>query len=274
MNEYTILKKCVEIIKSRTDLVPDIALTLGSGLGYFSENVKVLCEISYSEFPDFPKSTVSGHAGKFVFGYLGSVPVALMNGRVHYYEGYDSVEAVRPVRTLALLGAKKFVLTNAAGGVNLTFKPGTLMLIKDHISSFVPSPLRGRNIDELGVRFPDMSSVYDPDLSTCVTSAAEELGIPLREGVYLQFPGPQYETPAEISMASALGADAVGMSTAIEATSLNHMGVKVCGISCITNLAAGIAKHKLTHEEVKETSERVSEQFSKLLLESVKRMQD
>ncbi len=266
---YEKLINCEKEIRKITDFVPEIAIVLGSGLGGFSECVKVVTTVDYKDIKDFPISTVSGHAGRFIFGYIDNVPVVVMQGRVHYYEGYDITDVVLPIRLMCLLGAKKLILTNAAGGINRDFKPGTLMAITDHISCFVPSPLIGENIDELGVRFPDMSSVYNKELLEILKNTAKELNIPIEEGVYIQLTGPSYETPAEIRAASVLGADAVGMSTACEAIAANHMGAKICAVSCISNMAAGLSKKPLTHAEVKETADMVSEQFKKLIYNTV-----
>ncbi|MBR6682512.1 MAG: purine-nucleoside phosphorylase, partial [Clostridia bacterium] len=260
---------CEKQIREKTDFVPEIALVLGSGLGGFSECVKVVATVDYKDIDGFPVSTVSGHEGRFIFGYIENVPVVVMQGRVHYYEGYNITDVVLPVRLMCRLGAKKLILTNAAGGINTSFKPGTLMAITDHISFSVPSPLIGANIDELGVRFPDMSEVYSKELIIILENTADQLDIPLRKGVYIQLTGPAYETPAEIKAASVMGADAVGMSTACEAVAANHMGVKICAVSCISNMAAGLSKKPLTHEEVKETADMVSEQFKKLIYNTI-----
>ena len=222
---YEKLQKCVTVIRGKTDFVPEVALILGSGLGEYAKNMDVKAEIPYSEIEGFPVSTVAGHDGRFLFGYVGKVPMVIMKGRVHYYEGYDMEEVVMPIRIMGLLGAKKVILTNAAGGVNLDFQPGDLMMITDHISTFVPSPLRGENIDELGTRFPDMSHVYAPELCEVVRKAAAKLNIPLREGIYIQCSGPNYETPAEIRAFRGMGVYAVGMSTVCEAMAANHMGM-------------------------------------------------
>ena len=226
--------------------------------------------LDYHDIEGFPVSTVPGHKGRFIFGYVGDVPVVCMQGRVHYYEGYDMADVVLPTRLMKLMGAEVLFLTNASGGIGQGFAAGDFMLIEDQISSFVPSPLRGANIEELGVRFPDMSHIYDEDLQTVVRKTALNNNIPLKDGVYLQFSGPQYESPAEITMARTLGADAVGMSTACEAIAANHMGMKIVGISCISNLASGISPNPLTHEEIQETADRVAPMFKKLVTESIK----
>ena len=270
MNQvYKKLLNCYNQVKNRTSFVPKIALVLGSGLGAFGDRIDVKEIIEYSSIEGFPVSTVSGHNGRFLFGYVENIPVVVMQGRIHYYEGYCMTDVVLPIRLMCMLGAEKIILTNAAGGINKTFVPGTLMALTDHITSFVPSPLIGQNIDELGVRFPDMSCVYDKKLREILNQTANKLDIPLREGVYIQFTGPAYETPAEINMARTLGADAVGMSTAVEAMVARHMGVEVCAVSCISNMAAGLNTKPLTHEEVKETADMVSEQFQKLIYNTI-----
>lgn len=267
---YEKLEKCLESVRRKTDFVPEIALILGSGLGEYGDKIKVVETIDYHDIEGFPVSTVSGHKGRFIFGYVGDVPVVCMQGRVHYYEGYDMADVVLPTRLMKLMGAEVLFLTNASGGIGQGFAAGDFMLIEDQISSFVPSPLRGANIEELGVRFPDMSHIYDEDLQTVVRKTALNNNIPLKDGVYLQFSGPQYESPAEITMARTLGADAVGMSTACEAIAANHMGMKIVGISCISNLASGISPNPLTHEEIQETADRVAPMFKKLVTESIK----
>ncbi len=266
---YEKLLKCLESVRKITDFEPEIAIILGSGFGDFAQDFEVVQRISYKEIEGFPVSTVKGHAGEFIFGYMEEVPVVLMNGRVHFYEGYDMTDVVLPTRLMKMLGAKILFLTNASGGIRADFSAGDLMMITGQISCFVPSPLIGPNIEELGVRFPDMSHVYDEDLQQVLRKSAANVGVELKEGVYIQLKGPNYETPEEIQMCKVLGADAVGMSTACEAIAANHMGMKICGISCISNLAAGIAKHPLTHEEIKETADRVAPQIKKIIRESI-----
>lgn len=266
---YTLLEKWVRAVREVTDFIPEIGIVLGSGLGDFARLVDRKAEVSYDSLPGFPVSTVAGHAGKLIFGYVRSVPVVVMQGRVHYYEGYSMEQVVAPIRLMGLLGAKKLLLTNAAGGVNTSFTPGDLMLITDHISAFVPSPLRGENPQELGPRFPDMSRVYDKEMGRAVLEAGEKLGESLQQGVYLQWQGPNYETPAEIRMFRTLGADAVGMSTVCEAIAARHMGLRVCAVSCITNMACGILPQPLSHEEVQQTANRVKDKFQALVLESL-----
>lgn len=266
------LESCIEFVRSRVDFQPEIALVLGSGLGAFAEQLTDTQMLRYSDIPGFPVSTVAGHAGQFVFGTLNGAKVAVMQGRVHMYEGYTAQEAVLPIRLLHALGAKILFLTNAAGGIQAGMKAGEFMLITDQISSFVPSPLRGENIDSLGVRFPDMSEIYSKRLQKIIRKVAVNADIPLKEGVYLQTAGPAYESPAEIRMFRLLGADAVGMSTAIEAIAARHMGMEICGVSCISNLAAGISPHPLTHEEVKEAGDKAAPQFAELVRQSVAAM--
>ncbi|NMP38178.1 MAG: purine-nucleoside phosphorylase [Clostridiales bacterium] len=266
------IEKCVSDVRKKTDFVPELALVLGSGLGDFAESAEAVAVVNYSEIDGFPVSTVPGHKGRFFFGYVEGVKCVIMQGRVHYYEGYTMEEVVLPVRLMNALGAETLFLTNAAGGISPTFSAGDFMLINGHISSFVPSPLIGKNIDRLGVRFPDMSEVYDKNLREIIKQSASEQNIALKEGVYVQLTGPNFETPQEIKMLSMLGADAVGMSTVCEAVAAKHAGMSVCGISCISNLAAGISKTPLSHAEVSETADRVAPDFKRLISASVKKM--
>ncbi len=275
MNEaYEKLQTCYESIRDKVPFSPKVALILGSGLGALAEEINVTAFLDYKEIEGFPHSTVSGHKGRFVFGHIGPVPVVIMQGRVHYYEGYSMTDVVLPTRLMRKMGAEILFVTNAAGGVNFDFKAGDFMLIRDQIASFVPSPLIGENIEELGVRFPDMSEIYDKDLAQLLLDTAKQEEIPLKEGVYLQFKGPQYESPAEIRMSRTLGADAVGMSTACETIAANHMGMKICGISCISNLASGMSENPLTHKEVQETADRVAPLFKRLIKKSIEKMGD
>ena len=266
------LESCLAAVRRKTDFEPQVALVLGSGLGDYGKEVEVETVIPYSEIEGFPVSTAPGHAGRFLLGRVAGVKVAVMQGRVHYYEGYPMEDVVLPARLLGLMGAKALFLTNAAGGVNYTMNPGDLMLLRDQITCFVPSPLIGPNEDKLGVRFPDMSRVYDEELAGIIRTAAAGCGIPLKEGVYCQLTGPQFESPAEIRMLRMLGADAVGMSTAVEAVAARHMGMRVAGVSCISNLACGMTSAPLTSEEVNETAARVADQFTRLVTESIRAM--
>ena len=253
-------------IRARRDAAPRVGLVLGSGLGSFAERLKNRIAIPYEEIPHFPvPSGVVGHAGELVLGDVGSTPVVVLSGRVHFYEGRPMTDVVYPARVLARLGVGAVVLTNAAGGVRRTFRPGDLMLISDHINAFGTNPLIGPNEEALGARFPDMSAVYDKKLRGLAKSTARQLKVPLREGVYLGNSGPSYETPAEIRAYRTLGADAVGMSTIPEAIALRHAGVRVLGISTITNMAAGILPQPLVHAEVLAVTKRVGQRFVALL---------
>ena len=247
--EYEMLKRCCEYCRTKTDFIPRIGLVLGSGLGDFAKCVQVECEIPYKDIPGFPVSTVAGHDGRYIFGWIEDVPVVLMKGRVHYYEGYSMEEVVGATRLLPF-GVEILFLTNAAGGINLEFSAGDFMLITDQISQFIPSPLRGTNLEEMGARFPDMSEIYNKELCDIIRQTAKAEQINLKEGVYIHFPGPNFESPAEVRMAGILGADAVGMSTACEGIAARHMGMKTCGISCVVNMGCGIQKTPLNHEEV------------------------
>lgn len=267
---YEKLMKCFECVQQKITFKPEIALILGSGLGDYADTMEVVETLDYHDIEGFPVSTVPGHKGRFVFGYAGGVPIVAMQGRVHFYEGYKPQDVVLPIRLMKLMGAKVLFLTNAAGGINRSFNAGDFMLITDQISMSVPSPLIGENIDELGVRFPDMSEVYSRRLRKIIENSAVTAGVPLRRGVYIQTTGPQYETPAEIRAYERLGSDAVGMSTAIEAIAARHAGMEICGISCISNLAAGISVNPLTHAEVQETADRVAPLFKKLVTQAIK----
>ena len=266
---YERVVKCLECVRRKTDFRPKLALVLGSGLGEFGKEIRVESTLDYHEIDGFPVSTVEGHKGQFIFGYVGDVPVVCMQGRVHYYEGYTMEDVVLPVRLMKMMGAEVYFLTNAAGGVNESFGAGEFMLITDQISQFVPSPLVGPNPDELGPRFPDMSEIYDRDLRDMLRRAARSEGITLKEGVYVQASGPNFESPAEIRFFRTIGADAVGMSTAVEAIAANHMGMKICGISFIANPAAGLSKDPLTHEEVQASADAAASRFRALVRASV-----
>ena len=259
------LLKCKKIIREKTNFIPEIAIVLGSGLGNYAEKMEIVTEISYTEIEGFPVSTVAGHDGKFLFGYIGEKAVVMMKGRVPYYEGYEMEDVVLPIRLMKMLGAETLILTNAAGGIDSSYIPGDLMLIEDQITSFVSSPLRGQNLESLGTRFPDMSSIYDQELKDIAKKIAHKQGLDLKQGVYLQTQGPNYESPAEIKMYAACGAHAVGMSTACEAVAAKHMGMKILGISCISNMAAGILDQPLNHLEVQETANKIQSTFEKLI---------
>lgn len=262
---YEKLTACLRSVREKVSFQPEVAMILGSGLGDYADGIDIEQTLDYTEIEGFPSSTVAGHKGRFVFGRVQGVPVVVMQGRVHYYEGYPMSDVVLPVRLMGLMGAKKVILTNAAGGLNPDFRPGDFMLLSDHIATGVPNPLIGPNVEELGPRFPDMSEVYSKRMREIVRREAERLGIPLREGVYVQLTGPAYETPAEVRMCRIWGGDAVGMSTACEALAAKHMGLEICGISCITNLAAGMSDKPLDHKEVQETADRVAVQFKQLI---------
>ena len=254
------------------DFQPEILMILGSGLGQFGELVEAPILVPYGEIPHFRHSTAPGHKGRFVFGRLEGRRVAVMQGRVHLYEGYTPEEAAYGVRVMKLLGVKRMIVTNAAGAVNLSYKPGQIMLISDHILLFPITPLKGPNEDRFGVRFPDMSTAYTPGLRALAKAAAAEVGVPLNEGVYMYFPGPQYETPAEIRMARSLGADMAGMSTVPEVIAARHCGMEILGFSLTTNMAAGILDQPLTEEEVLECGEACKTQFSALMLNILKKL--
>lgn len=262
---YNDYKNMLKSIRNKTSFIPETAVVLGSGLGSFADELDIECTIDYNDIDGFPVSTVEGHKGRFVFGYINDIPVAAMQGRVHYYEGYDIVQTTIPIRILKMMGTQNIILTNASGGINKTFNAGDIMLIRDHISVFMPNPLVGKNINEFGTRFPDMSNVYNKHLCDIIRSAAAKSQISLKEGVYVQLSGPSYESPAEINMLSILGADAVGMSTVCEAIAANHCGMKVCGISLVTNLASGVSSSPLSHNEVQEAGKKAEPNMKKLL---------
>ena len=269
---YEMVERCYESIKDRLPFQPQVALILGSGLGDYGDHIEVVSTLDYHDIEGFPVSTVSGHKGRFLFGYVGKVPVVCMQGRVHYYEGYPIQQVVLPTRLMRRMGAEVLFLTNAAGSVNFDYEAGDFMMITDQISNMVPSPLIGENADELGVRFPDMSEIYDKDLRELIRATEKEIGVNLREGVYMQLTGPNFETPAEVRMCRILGADACGMSTACEAIAANHMGMKICGISCISNLGCGMSDEPLSDEDVKITANRVAPLFRALVTGTIEKI--
>ena len=264
---YDRVEKITEFIKSKSGLSPQTAVVLGSGLGGFASEIEEQTVIPFTEIPDFPVSTVKGHAGRLIFGKLFGKDILAMQGRFHRYEGYDMKDVTLYVRVMFMLGIENLVLTNAAGGINTDFVPGDLMLITDHFSLFCQNPLFGKNDERFGPRFPSMSEAYSKESALVAEKAASRLGIPLKKGVYCYTPGPTYETPAEIRALKALGCDACGMSTVPEAIVANHCGMKVLGISCITNMAAGITQKPLCHEEVMETGRAAGEKFGLLMKE-------
>ena len=270
MNEiYQKLQKCLKSVREKTDFIPQVAIVLGSGLGDYANDIKIEAEIDYHDIEGFPISTVPGHAGKFIFGYVNNVSVVCMKGRVHYYEGYPISDVVLPTRLMKMLGAKILFLTNASGGINPNFGAGDFMMLTDHISIFAPNPLVGANNDEIGTRFPDMTYVYDKDLRDIIEKVAAKENIKLQKGIYAQLSGPSFESPAEIQMLHQLGVDAVGMSTVVEAIAANHMGMKICCISCVCNLAAGMTPNPLTHAEVQAAANEAAPKFKKLVTASV-----
>ena len=272
MNVEEKLTNCFKNLKDRIPYTPQIALVLGSGLGNLAEELPIDTVIPYASIRSFPLSTAPGHRGAFVFAKIEGIPSVVMQGRIHYYEGYPMTDVVLPIRIMKMMGAEILFLTNAAGGVNKNFSAGNFMLITDHITSFVPSPLIGKNIESLGIRFPDMTHVYDENLRMHIKTAAEALNIPLKEGIYCQFTGPAYETPQEVRFAGMLGADVVGMSTAVEAVAARHAGMRVCGISFVSNLAAGISSSLLSEQEVLEAGKKAAPLFKQLVLNSIGRM--
>lgn len=263
---YEKLLRCRDALAAKAGgFQPRMALILGSGLGNLGEQMDIRATVPYKELEGFPISSVPGHAGQFLFGYLEGVPLVCMQGRVHYYEGFDIRDVVLPTRVMGLLGAQKLLVTNAAGSLDPAMDTPTMMLIRDHVLLGVPNPLRGENIDELGTRFPDMTHVYDEALCAVLRDTAASRGLTLHEGVYVQLSGPSFETPAEIRMLGMLGGSAVGMSTACEAIAARHMGLRVCGISCISNKGAGISDAPLTHQEVFEAGQRMEADMTSLL---------
>lgn len=265
------LKKSVDFIQTQSPLQPQVGIILGSGLGPFASSLNDSTSIPYNELPGFQSCSVDGHKGEFHLGRIGKVPVAVMQGRFHAYEGHALVDVVHPVRVLAKLGVKKLILTNAAGGMNSQFNQGQLVVINDHINLTGQNPLIGPSQNELGPRFPDMTHTYCPEIIKALTEQAKELNIDLKQGVYAGVLGPSYETPAEVRMLQKMGADLVGMSTVSEAIAAHHMGVKVAGISCVTNMAAGISPIELKHEDIEEVANKVMGDFTKLLLGTIEK---
>ena len=266
MNLNQLINETAAYIKARITSAPTVGLILGSGLGDFADRLENRIVIPFAQIPNFPQPTVEGHVGAFVIGSCQGKTVVALQGRIHYYEGYPQQVITIPVRVMALLGVKRIILTNACGGVNLNFAPGDLMLISDHINYSGSNPLIGQNLDQFGPRFPDLSDVYTKQLRTKIMKVAEENAIALRQGVYVMYSGPNYETPAEIRMFRMMGGDAVGMSTVPEAIVAAHCGLEVVGISCVTNMAAGVLPQKLSHQEVVETAALVHDKFQKLLM--------
>jgi len=264
-DQFTAADSAAQLILSRTSLRPKIGLVLGSGLGAFADSLTDAARVPYAEIPSFPQSTAIGHAGRMVVGNAGSVAVAAMQGRVHLYEGYSAQEITFPIRVFARMGIRAVILTNAAGGMNLSYSQGALVLIRDHINLQGANPLIGHNDDRFGPRFPDMTRAYDPQYRAIAKEEARNLNLILEEGIYAALPGPSYETPAEIDYLRRIGADLVGMSTVAEVIAARHMGLKVLAISCVTNMAAGILDQPLSHSEVMETGERVKSTFEALL---------
>jgi purine-nucleoside phosphorylase len=264
-DQFTLAETAAQSVLQRTGLRPRIGLVLGSGLGGFANSLSEPVRIPFAEIPAFPRSTAIGHAGQMVIGKAGAVPVAVMQGRVHLYEGYSAQQVAFPMRVFGRMGIRAVILTNAAGGINVNYQQGALVLIRDHINLQGTNPLAGCNDDRFGVRFPDMTHAYAKDYRVIAQEEAGKLGMRLHEGVYAALLGPSYETPAEINYLRIIGADLVGMSTAFEAIAARHMGIKVLAISCVTNMAAGILDQSLSHQEVMETGERVRSSFEALL---------
>ena len=263
---YEKLLRCTDQVRERIGgFAPRLALVLGSGLGPVADAMDQIAAVPYREIEGMPVSTVPGHEGRFLFGHIGGVPVVCMQGRLHYYEGYDVHDVVLPTRLMGLLGAKTLFLTNVAGGLDPSMATPSLMVIRDHILIHFPNPLVGPNLEELGPRFPDMSAVYDPAAREILRKKGAEMGLPMSEGVYIQITGPSFETPAEVRLMGRMGGGAVGMSTACEAVAARHMGLRVCGVSCITNKGAGLSENALTHQEVVEAGNLIGPRFSALV---------
>jgi purine-nucleoside phosphorylase len=272
-DQFTLAETAAQSVLHTTRLRPEIGLVLGSGLGAFADSLTDATRIPFAEIPAFPRSTATGHAGQLVIGKAGAIPVAVMQGRVHLYEGYSAREVAFPMRVFGRMGIRAVILTNAAGGINLRYQQGALVLISDHINLQGTNPLVGPNDDRFGVRFPDMTHSYERSYRAMAREEGSKLGMTLHEGVYAALLGPSYETPAEIRYLRTIGADLVGMSTALEVIAARHMGIKVLAISCVTNMAAGILDQPLSHEEVMETGERVRGSFEALLRAVLPRLQ-
>jgi purine-nucleoside phosphorylase len=264
---YENLHEAVAFIRTKTQLKPRVGIILGSGMGSVAEVVRPEVTLDYSAIPFFAQTSVEGHKGRLILGHINEVPVALMQGRLHLYEGYSMAQVVFPTRVLAMLGIEALIVTNAAGGLSKKMKAGDLMAIYDHINLMGDNPLKGKNIDQLGPRFPDMTEAYDLKFFEAALSVGKKIDLTVRSGVYVGVMGPTYETPAEVRHLQIIGGHAVGMSTVPEVIAANHFGIRVCGISCITNLAAGISKHKLSHQEVTDVAKRIEVQFKKFLVE-------
>lgn len=258
-------------IRSQSQLKPVIGLILGSGMGSFAESIQKECVLEYERIPYFGKTSVAGHQGRLILGYVEGIPVAALQGRLHLYEGYTMSQVVFPTRTLALLGIKVLIVTNAAGGLNKAMRPGDFMVLNDHINLMGDNPLKGKNLDELGPRFPDMTEAYDKKLVKVAMSCAKQSKLKVSQGVYIGLPGPTYETPAEVRYLQRIGGNAVGMSTVPEVIAANHFGIRACGVSCITNQAAGLSNQKLSHNEVTETAKRIESQFKTFITQLVKK---
>ena len=266
------IKESIAYIKEQTNLSPKVGIVLGSGLGQFGDTIKNSVAIKYEDIPHFNSTAVAGHKGQLIIGNIGDTTCAVFQGRVHAYEGYSLDDVVYSARLLKFLGAENLILTNAAGGINSTFKPGQLVVIKDHINLTGKNPLIGKNNEDFGPRFPDMTFAYNKNLNEIIYSAAKEVNYEIKTGVYAAMMGPSYETPAEINMLRTLGADMVGMSTVFESIAGNHLGLKVAGISCITNMAAGIENVKLKHEDIKDEANKSIEAFCEILNKTIEQL--
>lgn len=274
VSDYERLTGYVSDIRKVTDFKPEVAIVLGSGLGGFADKIDTAAVVPYSSLKGFPVSTVEGHAGNFVFGTIDGVKVVIMQGRIHYYEGYPISEVVLPVRLMNMLGAKTLIITNAVGSLNQTMQPGSFVAVKDHYSFLVPSPLIGKNIDELGERFTAMNDVYDEDLRKTVLALGKEHNIPVAEGIYMQIAGPQYETPAEVQLFRSWGFDTIGMSSAVEAIAAKHAGMRICMINCVTDMAAGIGGAVPNDDEVKKVANSAGENFEILVAGLVRSLKE